>query len=65
MFVPFGGIANDLSLYEKNIMWKLNNNTCGGVGPGFTASEISEYLLKQTQTVGDRLQVLHIDHWSK
>ena len=46
MFVPFGGIRDNLSLYERDIVWRLNNNTCGGVGLGFTASETSEYLLK-------------------
>ena len=66
MFVPFGGVTGDLSLYEENVIWRLNNNTCGGVSPGFTAGETSECPPHQLdKIVSDRSQVSHDDHQSK
>jgi len=61
MFIPFTGLSNTLAAYEGNLVWRLNNNTCGETGPGFVVNdmnEISKYLLSSLQiNIANRLQV--------
>jgi len=42
MFIPFAGLDDSLAIFEGNLVWRLNNNTCGGAGPGFSVNDDSE-----------------------
>ena len=42
VFIPFVGLSDTLAAYEGNLVWRLNNNTCRGAGPGFTVNDTSE-----------------------
>ena len=61
MFIPFTGLSDTLAAYEGNLVWRLNNNTCGETSPGFVVSgmnEISKYSLSSLRIdVANRLQV--------
>lgn len=39
MFVPFRGCRGSLHDHEETLCWRLNNNTCGGKGRGFTVGD--------------------------
>lgn len=43
VFIPFGDMKERLSLYEGTLAWRLNNNTCGEEGLGFTIGKTGSF----------------------
>jgi len=42
MHVPFASVSSTLAMLEDNLVWRLNNNTCGETTRGFAISNIGE-----------------------